>query len=64
MEVKKGLHVLNIDSGIMLDGMRIKGVRQFQYSQKENENTGTLILKMDVRILGSSDCEDRKSILD
>lgn len=64
MEVKKGLHVLNIDSGIMLDGMRIKGVREFQYSQKENENTGTLILKMDVRILESSYCEDRKSILD
>lgn len=60
----KKLHVLQIDGGITLDGMHINGVREFQYSQKENENIGTLILKMDVRILRSRYCEDRKSILD
>ena len=60
----KELHVLQIDGGITLDGMHINGVREFQYSRKENEKIGTLTLKMDVRSLENRYCEDRKSILD
>lgn len=47
----KDLHVFQVNEGIILDGIKLKGVREFQYVQNEGENIGTLSLKMDVRIL-------------
>lgn len=49
--MEKNLHVLQVNEGIILDGIKLKGVREFQYVQNEGENIGTLSLKMDVRIL-------------
>ncbi len=45
------LHTFQVNKGIILDGIKLKGVREFQYVQDEGENIGTLSLKMDVRIL-------------
>ena len=45
------LHTLQVNEGIILDGIKLKGVREFRYIQDEGENIGTLSLKMDVRIL-------------
>lgn len=49
--MEKNLHVFQVNEGIILDGIKLKGVREFQYVQNEGENIGTLSLKMDVRIL-------------
>lgn len=49
--MEKNLHILQVNEGIILDGMKLKGVREFQYVQDEGENIGTLSLKLDVRIL-------------
>ena len=49
--VEKNLHILQVNEGIILDGIKLKGVREFRYIQDEGENIGTLSLKMDVRIL-------------
>lgn len=45
------LHTFQVNKGIILDGIKLKGVREFRYIQDEGENIGTLSLKMDVRIL-------------
>ncbi len=49
--MEKNLHILQVNEGIILDGIKLKGVREFRYIQDEGENIGTLSLKMDVRIL-------------
>lgn len=49
--MEKNLHVFQVNEGIILDGIKLKGIREFQYVQDEGENIGTLSLKMDVRIL-------------
>lgn len=48
---KKGLHIMKIDRGIILDGMKLEGVSSYSIEHKENENTVRLTLKMDVKIL-------------
>lgn len=46
------LHQLEIKEGcIHLDKVRIRGIRAFQLSIKENDNFAELSLKMDVRTL-------------
>ena len=60
------LHTLQVNEGIILDGIKLKGVREFRYIQDEGENIGTLSLKMDVKILrrgrknALGDCEKKR----
>lgn len=49
--MEKNLHILQVNEGIILDEIKLKGVREFRYVQDEGENIGTLSLKLDVRIL-------------
>lgn len=56
------MHVLQVNEGIILDGIKLKGVREFQYVQDEGENIGTLSLKMDVKILNNLDSGQRNGM--
>ena len=47
----KFLHTIQIDKGILLDGMKLKGVSAYSITQDENEDAARLVLKMDVSIL-------------
>lgn len=47
----KFLHTVQIDKGILLDGMKLKGVSAYSITQDENEDAARLVLKMDVSIL-------------
>ena len=60
--MEKNLHVFQVNEGIILDGITLKGVREFQYVQDEGENIGTLSLKMDVKILNSLDSGQRNGM--
>lgn len=60
--MEKNLHVLQVNEGIILDGIKLKGVREFQYVQDEGENIGTLSLKMDVKILNNLDSGQRNGM--
>lgn len=60
--MEKNLHILQVNEGIILDGIKLKGVREFQYVQDEGENIGTLSLKMDVKILNNLDSGQRNGM--
>lgn len=60
--MEKNLHILQVNKGIILDGIKLKGVREFQYVQDEGENIGTLSLKMDVRILNNLNSRQRNGM--
>lgn len=60
--MEKNLHVFQVNEGIILDGIKLKGVREFQYVQDEGENIGTLSLKMDVKILNNLDSGQRNGM--
>lgn len=47
----KLLHTVQIDKGILLDGMKLKGVSAYSITQDENEDAARLVLEMDVSIL-------------
>lgn len=60
--MEKNLHILQVNEEIILDGIKLKGVREFQYVQDEEENIGTLSLKMDVKILNNLDSGQRNGM--
>ena len=47
----KLLHTVQIDKGVLLDGMKLKGVSAYSITQCENEDAARLVLEMDVSIL-------------
>lgn len=48
------LHLFELRSGhILLDGVTIRGIRECEFSIKENDSLAELSLKMDVRTLGN-----------
>lgn len=47
----KPLHTVQIDKGILLDGIKLKGVSAYSITQDENEDAARLVLEMDVSIL-------------
>lgn len=47
----KLLHTVQIDKGILLDGMKLKGVSAYSITQDKNEDAARLVLEMDVSIL-------------
>lgn len=48
------LHLFELRSGhILLDGVTIRGIRECEFSIKENDSLAELSLKMDVRSAGS-----------
>lgn len=47
----KLLHTVQIDKGILLDGMKLNGVSAYSITQDENEDAARLVLEMDVSIL-------------
>lgn len=53
-----GLHKLKVDNGIFLDEKRIYGIRKYSVVQKEGDNQATLIIEMDVTILGDSQADN------
>ena len=47
------LHLFELRSGhILLDGVTIRGIRECEFSIKENDSLAELSLKIDVRTLG------------
>lgn len=60
--MEKNLHVFQVNEGIILDGIKLKGVREFRYIQDEGEDIGTLSLKMDVKILNNLDSGQRNGM--
>lgn len=47
------IHKLELKDGMFfLDGMRIRGIREYSIQAKENDNFTELSLKMDVRTIG------------
>ena len=57
----KKLHLFELREGhVVLDGGIIRGVRECEFSIKENDSLAELSLKMDVRTLGdkSTSCFD------
>ena len=57
----KKLHLFELREGhVVLDGAIIRGVRECEFSIKENDSPAELSLKMDVRTLGdkSTSCFD------
>ena len=47
----KLLHTVQIDKGVLLDGMKLKGVSAYSITQGGNEDAARLVLEMDVSIL-------------
>ena len=47
----KLLHTVQIDKGILLDGMKLNGVSAYSITQDENKDAARLVLEMDVSIL-------------
>ena len=57
----KKLHLFELREGhVVLDGAIIRGIRECEFSIKENDSHAELSLKMDVRTLGdkSTSCFD------
>lgn len=58
------VHKLELKNGrIFLDGVRIRGIREYRLTAKENDNLVELSLKMDVRTLGSKGTHEFDSAL-
>lgn len=48
-------HKLELKDGkLFLDGIRVRGIRSYNLSAKENDNLSELSLTMDVRTLGDN----------
>lgn len=52
------------DGKLFFDGMRIKGIREYHLSTKEDDSLTELSLKMDVRTLGDNGIPEFDSSLD
>ena len=52
------------DGAFFLDGMRIKGIKEYCLTAKENDSHAELSLRMDVRTLGNNGCPDLDSTVD